>query len=484
MHLTLPITAFAFVFAGAITVSLFQKYFTKNKTANTPDGFLLASKNLDKLSIISLFLSTSFGMAAFFYAVWLGYSIGVWGFALQATWSIGFLFLIPYTKKIKLVNSLYDFLDKQFDSRTKLLSAICYLVSILFLMAWEVRIAQQPLATLISLSSTGSTIGTFSSANLAIMAILLIILFYTLLGGLKGNANVDKFLNLLKIISIVLIAFLLASNFTSFSHVSFYQVMFPSFNAIKEKIGIWGLTTNILLNLFSQFTDGSSWQNIIAGSRQQNSQWNLKISSLLIFLTVGFFGTVIGILLVGVPGITTDNILTAPFIVLHKYAPVIGFATLVLIIGCVMSLLNSALLVTTRIVSVDISPLWGLNNFKNKGIDEKQKLNRVKLVLVAIAIFSIGGINYILDLTSLNLFELIYIFVVCPFSYFGPVVIGLLSKRHSKKMWVSIIAALMVGLSSVFVGITTENKFLLDGAATFTLVTSLIIAYFISRRSK
>jgi uncharacterized sodium:solute symporter family permease YidK len=158
MSNTLTITALTFVFAGAITVSLFQKYFTKNKTAITPDGFLLAGKNLDKLSIINLFLSTSFGMAAFFYAVWLGYSIGVWGFVLQATWSIGFLFLIPYTKKIKLVNSLYDFLGKQFDSRTKLLSAICYLVSILFLMAWEVRIAQQPLATLISLSNTGSTI--------------------------------------------------------------------------------------------------------------------------------------------------------------------------------------------------------------------------------------------------------------------------------------------------------------------------------------
>jgi hypothetical protein len=474
----LTISAFLLVFIGALMVSFFQK---KNKPVNTLDGFFLADKKLDRLSIISLFLSTSFGMAAFFYAVWLGYIIGFWGFVLQATWSMGFLFLIPYTKKIKPVNSLHDFLSKQFDSGTGFISATCYLISILFLMAWEVRIAQQPLATLLSLSNTGSIIGTLPPANLALVAIVLIILFYTLLGGLKGNANVDKFLNSLKIISIVFIAFLLGSNFKSFSHVSFYQALFPSFTSLKENIGIWGLATNILLNLFSQFTDGSSWQNIIAGSRQHNSQWNLKISSLLIFLTIGFFGTLIGIFLAGVNGITTDTIVTAPLNVLHKYAPVIGFATLVLIIGCTMSLLNSALLITTRIVSVDILLFGSSNNFKNKSITDKQKLYRIKLVLVAIAIISIGGINYLINLTRLNLFELIYIFMVCPFSYFGPIAAGL-GNRTSRHMWLAVLISVILGLGCVIFGTTTGTRFLVDGAATFTLTTSFVLAFLFSTK--
>lgn len=473
MHFIIPITAFSFVFAGALVTTFLQNKFTKNKTTDTPEGFLLANKNLGKLSVLNLFLSTSFGMAAFFYAVWLGYSIGFWGFVLQATWSLGFLFLIPFTKKIKTANSLHDFLGKQFGAGAKLLSAVCYLLSILFLMAWEARIAQKPIADILAISKTAEGIQTLSPSVFAIVILVLVVLFYTFLGGLKGNATVDKFLNLIKIISIVLLAFWLGSNFISFSRLSFSQALFPSFSAIKENLGVWGLATNILLNLFSQFTDGASWQNIIAGSKEQNSQRNLKISSLLIFLTIGFFGSLIGVLLAGAAGITTNNAITAPIKLLHGYEPVIAFTTMVLITACIMSLLNSTLLVTTRIVSINILQL------DNNNGGEKQKIYLIKLIMIVIAIVSIGGINYIINLTGLNIFELIYIFMVFPFCYFGPVVAGL-NNRTSKNMSVVILIATIIGLTSVIIGIATEAKFLVDGAATITLLVSLALAYFFS----
>jgi flagellar biosynthesis protein FlhB len=481
MSYTLAITALAFVFAGALVAALAQKYFTKYKTEHTPDGFLLADKNLGKSSVLSLFLSSSFGMAALFYAVWLGYTVGFWGFMMQAAWSLGFLLLVPHVKKIKSADSLHDFLGRQFGDGAKLLSAICYLLSILFLMAWEVRIAQKPMAALLPISNTGSIVQTLRPDIFAIASIISVVLFYTLVGGLKGNATVDKFLNLTKIVSIVLLSFLLAANFSSFARISFSHALFPPVSAIKENLGVWGLITNLLLNLFSQFTDGSSWQNIIASSRHQNSQRNLKVSSILIFLSIGFFGSFIGILLAGVPGITTDNIITAPLKILPGYTPVIGFITLVLIATCIMSLLNSTLLVTTRIVSINFLHLNNNNNLKTNSFSAKQKMHFIKILLVVIAITSIGGINYIINLTGLNIFDLIYIFMVCPFSYFGPVVAGF-ANRSSSRMSMTILISVTIGLGCVIIGTATATKFLVDGAATFALLASLVSAFLFSTK--
>ena len=102
--------------------------------------FLLAGRKLKSHSIVSLLLSSSFGLNAIFYAAWLGYAIGMWALLIQAAWSISFFLLIPASKQFTNIASLHDFLGQQFGSKTKLLSALCSIVGIMYFVAWEVSI--------------------------------------------------------------------------------------------------------------------------------------------------------------------------------------------------------------------------------------------------------------------------------------------------------------------------------------------------------
>ena len=46
--------------------------------------YLLADTALGRFPVISLLLSSSFGLNALLYQIWLGYSVGVWGLVAQA----------------------------------------------------------------------------------------------------------------------------------------------------------------------------------------------------------------------------------------------------------------------------------------------------------------------------------------------------------------------------------------------------------------
>jgi len=477
----LALIAFVSVFAGSLLIVLLSTYAAKNFSDNNIVNFLLGGKALGKMSVVNLLLSSSFGINALFYAVWLGFTVGIWGLVIQATWALSFALLTPYSHRLRSGNSLHDFLGKRFGLATKIVAALCSIVGIMYLMGWEVGIGETAVTIFLTSSNEMSPEKVTSSTGLLIMGIVSGTLIYTILGGLKGNASVDKFLNLLKIVVIGTLTFLLMQRFFSLENTSFVHAMFPSFETMKKNLGVWGLITNVIFNLAWQFVDNSSWQSIIAGAEtsKKETTWNLNMSGLFIFLTVGALGTIIGVVLANTPDINPDNILTQAVQLLPAYKTLLTFGMFVMITACIMSLLDGLFLATALTLVMDI-----FQSKKNSNEDNHpgSRLNIARLSLILIAIIAIWGVKYIMHITGANLFDFVYIVIITQLALFGPVIVGLATDRVSNKlMWVPILVALIVGFGSIAVGTSKEIKFLLDGAGTFALLASLFLAYAISK---
>lgn len=431
--------------------------------------FLLAGRRLRTTEIVSLLLSSSFGLNAIFYAAWLGYSIGAWALLIQFAWSASFFLLIPVARHFSNITSLHDFLGQCFGYKTKLLAALCSLIGIIYFVAWEVNINVTTVTPLLP-----GNVGVFTIAAFAFGVIT-----YTLLFGLRGNAYIDKYINLIKLAMLFAITSIAFFHFLKLPSDVIYQSIFPSFDKVITNIGMVGLATNIVFNVAWQFVDNSSWQSIIGGSEvsKGSTSRNLKYSGLMIFLTVNLISTVLGISLAQMSNVTPDNILSMTSGFVPQYGNLISTGIIVLSIGSMMSLVDGMLLSLALTVSSDILP----KSFWTK-FSEKRKLRLIQLLVVAFGLITIWGFEGILKAFRINLFDFLYIIVISQLSLIGPVIFGLYGKvRKNDAMWIVILLALTVGFGSVIVGGITENKMLIDGAGAFSVITSLLSAWIINR---
>lgn len=429
--------------------------------------FLLAGKKLNASAIVSLLISSSFGLNAIFYGAWLGYSIGIWALLIQLAWSISFFLLIPASKHFTSITSLHDFLGQQFGHKTKLLAALCSLVGISYFVVWEVNINVSTIAPL--LPNAALVIGFF-----AVVAIM-----YTLLFGLRGNAFIDKYINLIKVLILLVISAIASYHFFKLPSAMIYQSIFPSFDKVITNLGILGFITNIVFNLAWQFVDNSSWQSIIGGAKASSGSTsrNLKYSGLLIFLTVNLVSTMLGISLAQLSNITPDNILSMTSGIMPQYSTLISTGIVILSITSMMSLVDGMLLTSTLTMNIDILPAKLLAK-----LSEKKRMKLIQVSIVVFGLLTIWGIEFILKVFQVNLFDFLYIIVISQLSLIGPVVLGLYVKgKKCRWMWIAIILALIVGFGSVAIGGFTDTKELIDGAGTFSVITSLVAAWIINR---
>ena len=140
--------------------------------------------------------------------------------------------------------------------------------------------------------------------------IVLLSLTYSLQGGLRSNATVNIFTNGIKI-SVVFVLVLSTLILLTRAHTEIWTTLLPSFGVVIERLGWFGLTTNIIFNLAWQFVDNSSWQSVVAGSNAGaiETKHNLRLSGLTVFLTIGFLGTLLGAAFTTIANLTPDNIL-------------------------------------------------------------------------------------------------------------------------------------------------------------------------------
>ncbi|MBP9797572.1 hypothetical protein KBC70_00300 [Candidatus Woesebacteria bacterium] len=425
--------------------------------------FLFAGKKLQTSAIVSLLISTSFGLNAIFYAAWLGYSIGIWALVIQIAWSISFFLLIPASKHFSHIASLHDFLGQQFGQKTKLLASVCSLVGICYFIVWEVSISIETIAPLTSNAPT--VIGFFA----------LVAITYTSFFGLRGNAYINRYINFVKVVILFGMSGFALYHFSQLPSELIYQSVFPSFDTVVKNLGMLGLITNIIFNLAWQFVDNSSWQSIIGGSKTSHisTSVNLKYSGLLIFLTVNLTSTFLGISLAQVHTVTPDNILSMTSVVMPQYSTLISTGIIVLSIASMMTLVDGMLLASALTVNIDILPASWMAQ-----LSEKKRMTFIQLSIIVFGLLTIWGIQFLLDAFEVNMFDFLYIIVISQLSLIGPVIVGLYTKsKKIKYMWLPIIVALIVGFGSIIIGGMTGTKGLIDGAGTFSVITSCIAAW-------
>ena len=450
---------------------------SRNPNALSVDSFLLPRGALRSRYIVSLLLSSSFGVNALLYAAWLGYSVGVWGLVIQLAWALSFLLLSPYSEKLRSTNSLHELLGTRFGRGTTLVASICTLVGFTYLMGWEFAIGTSSTSSILILSGGLGSTATQGITICLMVAVVAGTLIYTLWGGMRGNAKVDQFLNLIKILGVLFITILLVAKLSHVNRSQLISAIFPSFQIMRKDLGLFGLATNILFNLAWQFVDNSSWQSVIAGQSSQvdQAQNNLRVSGSVIFLTIGLLGTLFGISLVSSPNVTPDNILTQTISLLPQHQTILVVVMITLIGACMMSLFDVLFISSTFTLTKDIV----LTRNAHRSI---QSLTFVRLALLCIAVVATWGIRFLFQVTRINLFDFVYIVVITQLALFGPTVIALATGRSPRvPMWWAIICALVIGFGSAAIGTLLGKSFLVDGAGMFTLVASAGFAFLNSR---
>lgn len=445
-----------------------------NELGDSLTEFLLAERNLRSVSVVSLLLSSSFGLNALLYAAWLGYSIGAWALLIQVAWAVSFLLLTPFTKSFYGISSLHDLLGQRYGTVTRVIAAFCSLAGMIYLIGWELGIVRSVFTSLFE-ASPDLSLGSLSfGTELFIAGVIFVTLAYTTFWGLKGNAIIDLGLNAVKLmLTVVLIGFAVV-HFFHLSGNSWAKLAFPSFGSVLERIGLWGILTNVLFNLSWQFVDNSSWQSIISGSQGEprSVQKNLVLSGIVVFVTIGFLGTVLGIGASAIKDLTPEGVLVQAGMSVSANGEVVAAVLVGLVMICVMSLLDGMLLACALTVIGDIIPSTGFG----KRMNDVQKLRAAQFTLVVSVIIAAWGIDLLIGWSGGTIFDFVYIVVITQLALLGPVVFCWTAARGSRWMWIAILSGLVMGFGTAILGVATSRQYLVDGAGTFTILASCISA--------
>jgi hypothetical protein len=477
----LAIIGLGIIIAGAFLVVKSSAPARNAPTEARAVSLLLARDTLHTRSVVNLLLSSSFGVNALLYAAWLGFSIGMWALLIQVAWSVSFLLLGRYSSSVRSLNSLHELLGERFGKSTKILAAICTLAGFTYLIGWELAIGKTSTLSLLNLTHALSVERAQTATTVFMILVVFGALVYTLWAGMKGQAKVDQGLNAIKLLVVTLITVLLIRRLAHFEHVQFMAALFPSWSTVKQNLGLLGLTTNIIFNVAWQFVDNSSWQSVIAGtdSNNEHSTYNLRMSGLVIFVTIGFIGTLFGISLANISTVDPNNILTEAVGLLPQYQNIMILAMLFLIATCMMSLLDGLFLSSTFTLGLDLIP--SSQRSEPTGGMSPKTLPIVRLLLVIIAIAATWGVNFIFEKMGANLFDFVYVVILTQLSLFGPVIIALTRKQKlCSPMWLAIAISLVAGFGSVVIGTRFHRQVLIDGAGAFTLITSTGLAFLIT----
>jgi cbb3-type cytochrome oxidase subunit 3 len=485
---TLAIFAFLLLFSLCAILSFFNKK-TKESLDSPVSSYLLANQSLRPPAVISLLLSTSFGLNYLFFQIWLGYTVGAWGFVTQGAWVVGMILLGKFSKEIKKYKSLHELLGKKFGKKTRTVASICSIVGILFMMGWEAGVGVNSLSSIFQSSGNMKSIDSDFRANILVICVVSGCLFYTLIGGLRGNADADKLLNVFKILIVSLLALLLVSIFWKENPALWVSTLFPSYDTMRTNYGLWGLITGVTFSLTWQFVDNSTWQTIIAGGvdekdDQSQMKKNLLVSGLAAFVAPGIIGTVLGIGLLSIKELNQDFL----FAKIIELSPLPNGLTVFLvfsmIIACIMSLIDGLFLTAAYTLVIDIfHPKKTLNEIDSNKDGREKTLLLIRISLVLIAIISIWGVRWVYEFLDLKLFDCFYVMMITQLALLGPVVIALTTKRNVRySLSFAILSSLIFGFSLVVVAKSIRIPWLLDGAGTFTMIFSCCVAYFCTKK--
>lgn len=437
----------------------------------TLDEFFLASRSLRAGSVVTLLLSTSFGVNAVLYATWLGYLMGIWAFAIQIAWSLSFLLIARFAGTVSAGTSLHGFLEQRFGSTTRRVAAVCSILGLAYFVGWEVNIAKSTVGGFTA--GTGSQPLTFSWwFNRPGWVIAIVVGTAVLISGVFGRRLTARFnvmLNIVKTGLLVGVTATVGGGALLASQTVVGHAMIPSVHTAIAAIGISGLLTSLLFNLLWQFVDNSSWIAVASGRaiHQPLAARSLKWTGFWVFVTVNGLGTILGALLRGVSGVSSSNALAAVTRTTPVLHTVLVAAIAVLVLASVVSLVDVIVLAITQAAIVDLGVL-------------SRKIRNIRVGHARWAVFVIGllaawGVNAWVQWLGGNIFEFVYVMIIAQLGLSGPVIVGLLSSRRIRgPMWVPIVMSVGIGIGAAVVGSALKIQSLVDSAGAATILISTL----------
>lgn len=355
------------------------------------------------------------------------------------------------------------------------------------LIGWEAVVGSSVLRNLIN---TSPSLIYILPVSVAVMAGL-----YTSAGGLRGNAAVNFFQNILKGLILLTATYFLIDESPSkwFALTNSPAAHIGPINALATLGGI-ALLANLAFSLFWQVVDMSNWQDLSATLPTNDGRRRTVIeSAFLVFVFPGLIGTVIGITLSDfgdrLGQITDTNIITR-FIEALSHYPIIGVALVGAYAAAMLSTIDGAALSAAQ------SGTWDLINRKEVGdvlkLGPKRMPGDIDAKVLAISrlliLLSTGlGAAVVMALVlkfDIDLFSIVYLVVIAQMSLVGPILFCIFGSSENtlvKYGAVPISLALFLGFTSAFAGQIMKIDWLYTFSPVVAIGISILAAWSLPR---
>lgn len=337
----------------AVFLPILITYLTTTYNTDAVLRFFWGDQKIRSTQCAQLLTSTAFALNGVLYFAFLGWWIGWAALILQCFWCGSYFWLARYAHKIKSLSqfgTLHGAIGATYGKGAELAAAIASIAGFALILGWEISIG----ASLFQSVAQGNEIIENALVMILIVGFAGIGAIYTVIGGLRGNIRANKVQNVLAASSLaIILGFLIwklpASGFAQES---------TAFNNFLTEFGIAAILSNALFSIFYQFVDMSAWQNLAATESEGAAQKKaLKLTAIAVFLFPGLFGTMIGIYMRAVPGVSDTNIITMILLTMADY-PVLLIVVVMGLMGAMLSTIDGLLLAGSQ------STVWDLTHRK------------------------------------------------------------------------------------------------------------------------
>jgi len=364
-----------------VAIGIYSYRFTK-----TREGFHLGGRRLS--SWVAAFSYAFSGMSAWVLIGYVGmvYKLGPSSFYILIGFNLGFIFAyMVIAKRLRNYSQLLDsitytdYFVKRVRDNTHLIRFISAVAIIVFMSAY---VASQ-------FSAAGKTMQTLFGLSpvTAIIISAVVVTLYCMLGGFLAVSLTDYIQGLLIIIGTFILGFVLVSMAGGWSQVvteaAKASPILVSANLGKTGLSFIGMVFGFLV--FGMYVIGRPHDTIrffaIKSSSEVRKSLVICIGALTLTYWAAFLVGYVGRVMM--PGLKDPEMLF-PLILTQKVNPILGGILLAVLMGLIMSTVDSQLLISASTFTEDI-----YGKYIDKQISEKKSIFVSRLVVAVIAALSV-----------------------------------------------------------------------------------------------
>jgi Na+/proline symporter len=405
----------------------FAAYFhiAQKRRSSRVDDFFQAGRNIG----IPLFTQTTWGSSfafgnSIFYAVWLGYSMGLTALWLQAIWALGmaaYALMLPRLVPLTETYTLHGFLGSHYGTVCRILASVISSIGLIVLLGFELSFAAQYFSQVTA---------TQHREWLIVLVVAVFFASFCSIGGFQANSRTDRISNYLAVGALIILLFVVAAQHWDALHGAFTpSAIARSATASTgwSNLAILGIAFFALFN----FVDMTNWQTVSANSltsgdasasaAQQRQMRNAMLRAAGLFLVAPVFtGTLLGYMLRVLSIGTEDQSLFMSHLVLGLVGgkTAVAAITLALVtfifVASSLSGVDSWMLATAQTISWD---LLDYSVFREHDFDvrkfepalHERITRRARAVLLMVGVLGAGGVYYVSKYVWKDIFSLQFV---------------------------------------------------------------------------